>query len=240
MRTKLILKSMSTLLICLACCLTSCGGNKEVDSIVGYWERVSGGDQEPGVCMILHFKDDNQVEKIVLYTFGGDKYVKGYEEDCGPYNLQGNKLFVFEENYDVSFSGDKMFIGDMVFKKISEKEVKKKCEGVEGLSSETSSDTSESANLKKIKELTDKFDNKMKEVEKYKDKNDDSNADAFTEGIIAASDIADEVHEIENALSESERQTYNKYMQDRINNDEGFAGRLEFYNQVTEIVKQMK
>ena len=108
--------------------LSSC--NRE-PSIIGYWERVSGGDSEPGVCMILNFTETNVLEKIVLYG-DNDKYVHGYTENCGPYiyNDKTNTLVAWGENYTISLSSKELRMEDMVFKKLDKKDVEKMCSGV--------------------------------------------------------------------------------------------------------------
>lgn len=271
MKTKNIRFAILSWLLIVLCVFSACGNKNSEDqnesnSIVGYWENISGGDYEPEVCMILNFKENNQVEKIVLYTYGGDKYVSGYTEDCGPYNLNGNELFIWGKNYDISMSGNKFYIDDMVFKKLSEEDLKKRIDGVEGLSkdveplsetskeadvisetskevdviSETNTNLSDSKDLERIKQLTDKFNNKMKEVVKYKDASNDTYAEALTESFLEASEIADAIKSLASRMSDAEFEKYDKYMEEKIATDEGFKNRVETYNSLIEIMRQMK
>ena len=220
--------------------LGACGNNQkhESSSIVGYWERISGGDHDPNVCMILNFQEDNQLEKIVLYSYGGENYVNGYIENCGPYNLNGDKLFVWGKNQTISFSENKFFIDDMVFERISEEEMKKRCKDVKGLTSKNSS-SSESEALMQLKELVNHLDNKMKEVVMYKDKEDENYAQELAESFIQASEIVDSIKYLEGRISDSEYDEFGKYIEDRKQKDPDFDYRLNLYQTMVEKAKEI-
>ena len=220
--------------------LGACGNNQkhESSSIVGYWERISGGDHDPNVCMILNFQEDNQLEKIVLYSYGGESYVKGYIENCGPYNLNRDKLFAWGENNTISFSGNKFFMDNMVFERISEEEVGKRCKNVEGLTSKNLS-SSESDALMQLKELVNHLDNKMKEVVMYKDKEDENYAKELVESFIQASEIVDTIEYLEGRISDSEFDEFGKYIEDRKQKDPGFDYRLNLYQTMVEKAKEL-